>query len=175
MSQISRLEVLFEKVYFSNEQKKEGSLRLLIHEFFTQLLPADELSILQPLLEMARPRYFQKGELLLAEGETPTEIVFIQKGVFRGFFYNAGGKDVTDCFCYRFGEPAVPSLPLDAPANVSMEALTKSNVISFPAAPLAEFVDKSSFALRLYNKLLLESLSHHVEIKKNHPRLPQPL
>ena len=139
---------------------------MLIHEFFTQLLPADELSILQPLLEMARPRYFQKGELLLAEGETPTEIVFIQKGVFRGFFYNAGGKDVTDCFCYRFGEPAVPSLPLDAPAHVSMEALTKSNVISFPAAPLAEFVDKSSFALRLYNKLLLESLRHHVEIKK---------
>ena len=139
---------------------------MLIHEFFTQLLPADELSILQPLLEMARPRYFQKGELLLAEGETPTEIVFIQKGVFRGFFYNAGGKDVTDCFCYRFGEPAVPSLPLDAPANVSMEALTESETVSFPAAPLAEFLSRSSFALRMYNKLLLESLSHHVEVKK---------
>ncbi len=141
-------------------------MNLLIQEFLTQILPADEPSVLEPLLKMARPRHFHKKELLLAEGETPTEIIFIQKGIFRGFFYNVSGKDVTDCFCYRFGEPAVPSLPLDAPANVSMESLTESETVSFPAAPLAEFLSRSSFALRMYNKLLLESLSHHVEVKK---------
>ncbi|HIU31264.1 MAG TPA: cyclic nucleotide-binding domain-containing protein, partial [Candidatus Caccousia avistercoris] len=123
-------------------------MNLLIQEFLTQILPADEPSVLEPLLKMARPRHFHKKELLLAEGETPTEIIFIQKGIFRGFFYNVSGKDVTDCFCYRFGEPAVPSLPLDAPANVSMEALTESETVSFPAAPLVEFLSRSSFALR---------------------------
>ena len=137
-----------------------------IQEFLTHILNIDDGEILETLLKMARPRHFHKKELFLAEGETPTEIIFIQRGIFRGFFYNVSGKDVTDCFCYRHGEMPVPNLPLDAPANINMEALAESDTIALPVEDVLQFLRANDFALRIYNSLLLDSLRRHIEVKK---------
>ena len=110
-----------------------------IQEFFSRMFPQVEPSLLAPMFVNAEPRHFAKKELFCAQGETPEVILFIQHGIFRGYFCNQKGDEMTDCSCYRHGEMPVPSLPLDAPANINMEALAESDTIALPVEDVLQF------------------------------------
>ncbi len=137
-----------------------------IQEFFSRMFPQVEPSLLAPMFVNAEPRHFAKKELFCAQGETPEVILFIQHGIFRGYFCNQKGDEMTDCFCYRHGEMPVPNLPLDAPASINMEALAESDTITLPVEDVVQFLETNDFALRIYNNLLIDSLRRHIEVKK---------
>ena len=139
---------------------------MVIRDFLTYVLHITDDTVVQEFLNLAEVRHVNKEDLLFREGEEPTQLVFIWDGIFRGFFADFDGKDITDCFCWKFGEPLVPSLPLDAKANISMEALHDGQVLCFPIAPVVDLLERDISMVKLYNTLLLESLRNHVTIKK---------
>ena len=135
-------------------------------EFAAQIFAQGELQFLRPLLALAEIRAVKKNEILIREGEIPEEIFFIVDGIYRGFFENSNGKDITDCFCCGTGEPIVGSLPLGSPAMITMAAIQPGHVLAVSSGPIVSRLESDETLVRIYNRLLLDSLRNHVEIKK---------
>lgn len=58
----------------------------------------DELDLLDDLITF---RTLKKGELLLTENQVCNEIVFIESGILRSFFFNHKGDEITNCFAFE--------------------------------------------------------------------------
>ena len=122
--------------------------------------------LLQHICAISTSRHLQKGEILFREGEIPAQAAFLQKGILRGFFINKNGKEIIDCFCYRPGDPAIPSTPLDTPAQITLEALQESLVLCFPMKEILNLLETHMPLAQLHSQILQESMNRHLEIKK---------
>lgn len=58
----------------------------------------EELDLLDDLITF---RTLKKGELLLTENQVCNEIVFIESGILRSFFFNHKGDEITNCFAFE--------------------------------------------------------------------------
>jgi len=58
----------------------------------------DELDLLDDLITF---RKLKKGELLLTENQVCNEVVFIESGILRSFFFNHKGDEITNCFAFE--------------------------------------------------------------------------
>ena len=86
-------------------------------------------------------------------------------GVFRGFFLDAKGRDITDCFVFQCGTPAVSCIKFGEPSFVSVEALAESELFAIPFFDLMELVNGCPQLLRIYNERLTNSLRYHWSMK----------
>lgn len=121
--------------------------------------------LLREVCAMATVTDVTKGTLLANCGEPQTQIFFLMKGIFRGFFLDIDGREITDCLAYRCGEVAMASFGLNNPAQVNIEMMTAGTVMSLPATGLAALMGKYPEVLVIYNRLLTESLAHNWEMK----------
>lgn len=121
--------------------------------------------VLRQLEEMASIRQFKKGEILFNEGEIPSFVPLLLSGAVRGFLVDYTGKDVTNCFNIRKFDPLVPSVPLDAPAIVSVESLMDSEALCLPTDRVVQMMENEPQLFEHYNRLLLISLQTQIEIK----------
>ncbi len=139
---------------------------MVIRDFLTDYLKIENPQIVSDFSALAEIRHVHKGELIFQEEQEPTMVAFIINCILRGFFVDCTGKDITDCFCWKFGEPAVPTLPLNAAAKINMEAIREGDLLCFPVAPVIDLLENDSSITRLYNSMLLLSLHKHITTKK---------
>ena len=121
--------------------------------------------LLREVCAMATVTDVTKGTLLANCGEPQTQIFFLMKGIFRGFFLDIDGREITDCLAYRCGEVAMASFGLNNPAQVNIEMMTAGTVMGLPAAGLAALMQKYPEVLVIYNQLLTKSLQMNWEMK----------
>ena len=105
---------------------------MTICEEFAKVLEIDNKKIITRLSEIAEICSFEKGEVILHEGETSTFVPFLISGATRGFSADTHGKEITSCFNVNKMEPLVASIPLDAPAIVSIQAVMPSQILCLP-------------------------------------------
>jgi CRP-like cAMP-binding protein len=139
---------------------------LQTQQFLQETFHLPEGPLLQHICAISTSRHLQKGEILFREGEIPAQAAFLQKGILRGFFINKNGKEIIDCFCYRPGDPAIPSTPLDTPAQITLEALQESLVLCFPMKEILNLLETHMPLAQLHSQILQESMNRHLEIKK---------
>ena len=115
----------------------------------------DELDILEGVLV---PMKFAKGEVLLAEGQTCTNIYWIVKGLVRQYYFK-NKKEVTE---YMAAENtivmSIESLFREQPSLQIMQALEPTLVYVLPKAGLEAVAMRSVNIQILYRKILEESL-----------------
>ena len=121
--------------------------------------------LLREACAMATVTDVTKGTLLANCGEPQTQIIFLMKGIFRGFFLDIDGREITDCLAYRCGEVAMASFGLNNPAQVNIEMMTAGTVMGLPAAGLGALMGKYPEVLVIYNQLLTKSLQMNWEMK----------
>lgn len=63
-----------------------------------QILSQQELDQLDGLITT---KILKKGEFLLKENQVCNEIVFIEKGILRSYFFNHQGDEITNCFAFE--------------------------------------------------------------------------
>lgn len=115
----------------------------------------EELDVLESVLV---PMKFQKGEMILSEGETCTNIYWIAKGLVRQFYYK-NGKELTEymatenhiCMC-------IESLFKEEPTRLQIVALEPTILFALPKDALEQASIKSVNIQMLYRKILEESL-----------------
>lgn len=115
----------------------------------------DELDILEGILE---PVKYDKGEMILAEGEVCRGISYIEKGLVRQF-YNKNGKEVTE----HLGVDhtifmCIESLFKEEPTRLQVEALEATLVYILPKSKLEAAAIRNVNIQMLYRKILEESL-----------------
>ena len=115
----------------------------------------DELDILESVLV---PMKFAKGDTILAEGDTCTNIYWVVKGLVRQYYYK-NKKEVTE---YMAAENtivmSIESLFKEKPSMQVIQALEPTIICSLPKAELEAVAMHSVNIQILYRKILEESL-----------------
>ncbi|MDD7318650.1 MAG: Crp/Fnr family transcriptional regulator [Prevotella sp.] len=115
----------------------------------------DELDILQSVLV---PMKFAKGEMILREGETCTNMYYIDKGLVRQFYFK-NGKQLTEHMAVEGNiVMCIESLFREEPTKLQMEALEATVLYALPKARLEEVAMHNVNIQILYRKILEESL-----------------
>lgn len=115
----------------------------------------DELDILESIIV---PQKYAKGEMILKEGDTCRQFLYIDKGLVRQFYFKHG-KEVTE----HLGQEqtivmCIESLFKEEPTKLQVEALEPTTVYALPKADLERVAMHNVNIQILYRKILEESL-----------------
>ena len=103
-------------------------------------------------------RDFEKGELILSEGQVSHYIAFIGKGMVRQFYYK-NGKDITEHFSYEGCiVMCIESLLKQEPTRLMIEALEDGTAYMLPYDKLMLQTEVSWELNLFYRKMLEHSL-----------------
>ena len=138
---------------------------MIIEEFFEKVLNISDPVISRQIAALAEIRSLPKGQILIREGDAQTYLFFLLSGILRGFLIDISGQEITDCFGYRCGTPAIGTLEINTPSPITIEALTDCQLIRLPIAEALHFLDQDPRLLRIYNHLLCTALRSHWELK----------
>ena len=134
-------------------------------EFLMTCLPLSEEKIISRIAEVAKVEKLKKGAPLIESGLPIQSLRFLVKGVLRGYLIDMDGKDITDCFVFHSGDAAVPCFALGRPAQISIEAVTPSEVLKIPLSLVQELLQEYPELILIYNQYLIRALERHWEIK----------
>lgn len=140
-------------------------LELDIKEFYRNILNVSDPNLIQTLATNSRTYFVQKGNIITNIGDLNTKICFLKEGLFRGFFFDINGREITDCFGFIPGTPAVSCLDLDMPTPIGIEALEDCTLVSISFEVLSALIKSDMQIMNIYNQLLKTSLKVHWEIK----------
>lgn len=137
----------------TKEEKLNYIARELARRYST--MTHDELDTLKGILV---PMKFNKGEMVLREGEICRYIYYLDRGLIRQFYFK-NDKEVTE----NLGSDksifmCIESLFKEKPSHLQVEALETSYVYALPKRRLEEEAIKNINIQMLYRKILEESL-----------------
>lgn len=138
---------------------------MLTETFIADVLHIRDAALADRLASIAERLHLSKGELLIREGEPQTRFVFLVEGILRGYFLDIGGRDITDCFTYQCGAPAVSCFSIGTSSAISVEALTSCELLSLPNDALTALMEEYPRLLWDYNRMLQQALRTHWEIR----------
>ena len=115
----------------------------------------DELDVLESILI---PKKYQKGEIILKEGDVCDSIYWVAKGLVRQFYYK-NDKELTE---YMATENticmSIESLFREEPSHQQIQAIEPTILFTLPKAALEREAVKNVNIQMLYRKILEESL-----------------
>lgn len=115
----------------------------------------DELDILESILV---PMKFSKGQSILSEGEVCRNIMYIDKGLVRQFYFKKN-KEVTEHLGVEGNIiMCIESLFKEEPTKLQVEALEATTIYALPKKRLEEVALHNVNIQILYRKILEESL-----------------
>ncbi|MBQ7423349.1 MAG: Crp/Fnr family transcriptional regulator [Prevotella sp.] len=115
----------------------------------------EELDVLESILV---PIKYNKGELILPEGEQCMSIMYIEKGLVRQFYFK-NGKEVTEHMANEGNiVMCIESLFKEEPTYLQVEALEPTVIFHLPKKRLEEVALHNVNIQILYRKILEESL-----------------
>lgn len=116
------------------------------------LLPDEDWCQLEPYVS---ERFVKKGDYLVREGERAKDVGMILEGHMR-HFYTRDGEEKTTYFYFEHAfVSAYISCITQAPSLVSIEALSDTQLLTFPYAKLKELFAKSIYWER-FGRLIAE-------------------
>jgi len=115
----------------------------------------EELDVLESILV---PMKFQKGEMILKEGEVCRHIYWVVRGLVRQFYYK-NEKELTE---YMAAENticmSIESLFKEQPSHQQMQAIEPTVIFAIPKDRLEHEAVRNTNLQMLYRKILEESL-----------------
>lgn len=150
---------------FDLSTKEDEKTQMDAENFLKTVFDVQNEELLREACAMANVTDVAKGTMLARCGEPQAHIFFLLEGVFRGFFLDIDGREITDCLGYRCGDVAMVSFGLDDQAQVNIEMMTAGKVLSLPTSGLTALMQKYPEVLVIYNQLLTKSLEMNWEMK----------
>ncbi len=113
---------------------------------------------IEALSKLLVPMKFQKGDIILAEGEVCRAMYYVNRGMVRQYYYK-NGKDVTEhfsfegriCFC-------IESFLEQEPSRIIVEALENSTIYAIPYEAWHVSMMQNNEMELLYRKILEHAL-----------------
>ena len=148
-----------------NITAQEAWAILTVEAFYRDVLKIQNMELIRYLCTITTERHLAKKEKLIQAGEVEKQVVFLLRGVLRGYIVDADGRDITDCFGYECGTAAMGSVELDKPTSLSIEALTESDVLCIPLTDVLHLLEQYPELVQIYNRFLQHALNVHCEVK----------
>lgn len=134
-------------------------------DFLRNVLGLDQEDLLADALAVCQIKAVSKGSTLFKGGEQPTQVCLLVDGIFRGFFLDADGKEITDCLVSTPGYPLMPDSDLTVASNLTIEALTDALVFSLSIQDFFLLTQRYAAIQSLYQKMMLYSWGYHRQLK----------
>lgn len=99
-------------------------------------MQVDDSALARTLAGMSDVLYLEKGELFIHQGDKQEDFLFLVSGVFRGFYLDMNGKEITDCFGVIPGTPAMSASISNTASPISIEAATECVLVRLPGREL---------------------------------------
>lgn len=137
-----------------------------IEQFVTNVLHIQSTPAVKKLVNCGNIVHLKEKEILFLQGYVPEHVAFLLNGIMRSFVIVDKGADVTECFDFQYGWPVVPSIPLNAPASVNIEASVESDLILFPTKDVWKLIETNIDVSHMYNLLLCQSMAKYVQFTR---------
>ena len=134
-------------------------------DFLRNVLGIQQEELLRDALAVCRTGTLQKGDCLFRPGQAPTKVSLLMKGILRGFFLDAEGNVITDCLVVTPGYPLMPESNLKAVSELTVEALTDTQVFSLPMEAFYRLKQRHPEVEEMYQKMLLLAWDYHRQLK----------
>lgn len=138
----------------------------IIYDFCAKSLQIKDINTIKFLENRGLVVHLKKNEILFHQDFKPEYVAFLLDGIMRAFIFDDKGSTLTDCFDYKYGWPVVPSVPMDAPASVNIEACVESTLILFPVEDIVKLINTNMEIAQIYNSLMVRSVQKHVELTR---------
>lgn len=133
--------------------------------FFRDILNVFDEEIIDILEDISENKYISGGDIIVKEGDSQRNFVFLEHGIFRGYFFDIDGQEVTDCFGYKIGTPAMSLAIAANPSPITIEAVTECRLIEISGEALIPLMDHNPMLLKIYNEILQIAMQVHSELK----------
>lgn len=134
-------------------------------DFLRNVLGLQQEDLLADVLAVCRIRTVSKDHKLFKRDEKPSRICLLVDGIFRGFFLDSEGNEITDCLVVTPGYPLMPDSNLTVVSNLTIEALTDALVFDLPIQDFLTLAQRYSAVQALYQKMTLYSWGYHRQLK----------
>lgn len=144
-------------------------------EFYRDILGLKNEELLREMSSATYKVSFKAGQIMFVVGEICNYVDFLEEGLIRGVILDVKGKDITDCFAFRYGETILASfdrLEMNVPSSYTVEVLEDSTFFRIPMETVIELKEKYFELTLLYNRMLLKSLEEHRATKLALHQLP---
>lgn len=145
---------------------------MTLRKFIEKNLCVTDGKIIELAEKCFREEHLKKGARLIEAGEYHQFISFLREGIARGFLIDADGRETTDCFAFRSGDALVGCNTYDEPSQINIEAVTDCEVYQISVDDVTRMLAKYPELLQVYNRLLVNGLKRHWEIKMSICRYP---
>lgn len=142
-----------------------GGFRVLIAEFYENVMHIKDRELLDRLLQASELRRVKKGEVLLRVNEVQQWCPLLVSGLIRGYLLDVNGRDISECFCYEPGTAVISCLGLEEISPISFEALEESELVCVRLPELQQLLGEYVELLWLYNRMLLAAMRTQWETK----------
>lgn len=147
------------------EHNKERKRKMDKAYFLAKVLKITNQDLLHKLCETLLITVFKKRDLVVRRGQFESNLFFLVDGILRGFSESPKGKEATECFIFRPGQPAVGSYRLDNLPSFSIIAETETVCMKVKKDKIQELLVEYRELLHVYNKLLIIEIEEHQSIK----------
>lgn len=134
-------------------------------KIFRDFFKISNENLLRELEEKSRLCHFSKGKILVESGKVCESIYFNINGIFRGFFTDSNGKEITDCIKYKYGDVISPTSEIGIVSPISIEALSNAQVLQLHTQDVKNLIALYPEINNLYLKLVIASANEHWELK----------
>lgn len=111
-----------------------------------------EPELIQTLTPLFRIRDYQKGEILLPQGENTNVVSLILQGIVRGFYLDAAGAEITKCFSQAGDWCCIYNLLNDGPSQYGIETLEDCQVAQIGVETLRQTLNDFPTLREVYEK-----------------------
>ena len=137
-----------------------------LYDFYSNVLNIKNDTIVMELSSLSKIKFVNKGFMIAEAGKTQTNLYFLIEGVFRGFFYDEKGSEITDCLGFECGQPLVSAFAFREKSYIYISAVTDAKVVEIKLSDMKDRIGKYKELLTLYNELLYKSLESHWKLKE---------
>lgn len=138
---------------------------MYVREYFRDCLHFEDEEVAKRVSDVSKIVALSRGEKLIEMGEVQKYIPVIIKGILRGYVIDAGGRDITDCFAYCYGDIAVGCNAPDRPSSITIEAVVDSELLMIPLPVVIELMESFPILRFFYIDQLYRALERHWEGK----------
>lgn len=120
------------EIYLLIKRVKCYHICSIFKKFFKEICSIKDEQLLHKMINIAEYKFKKKGDFIVRAGEPQNEVWLMESGMARGYFLNANGEEVTDCFIFKPGSAAMaisdlkPGIPL--PPAIGMTSVTISRI-----------------------------------------------
>lgn len=134
--------------------------------FFRDVIGFSDLDLIEYFCNISEVIDMPKGAVIVRQEEQISAIMLILEGVFRGYYLDTEGREITDCFEYHRGEPVILCSSQGTPSEITIECISEGKCLRIDIPAFLELRKDYPEVMQRYNQFLINGIHRHQQHKK---------